>query len=546
MATGAVDRHDDFFRAVTEHATDLLMVLERRSDGRFAITWVSGSVGSILGMDVDTFLAADDSDLIHPDDLETTRTVIQTFAAGPPGESVALRYRLHHEEGRWLNVEAQLTNRLHDPRIRGIVYAVRDVTERRLFDPHTGLPNRTLLLDRIGQLVGRRREGPRHRYALLVVGLDRYSEARNAHGQADADLMVEEIARRILDVLRPSDTVARLQADEIAVLLTEPGDDAQLELICRRINRAGEQPVSLEDSDAFSPLSTGIAVDAAEFVHAQQVLDAAAAAMIRSRIAGSSASHFKPGMGREARARVGLEAALTGALGRDELTLHYQPIVELRSGAIAGYEALVRWRHDRRWIPPSEFIPLAERSDMICDLGAWVLHRACAEAAAHPDIGTISVNLSARELRDPSLPERIAGVLEATNLAPERLELELTETAIAHEPLRAAEALARIRRLGVRIAVDDFGTGHASLQQLLEYPFDTLKIDRSFITGLAGGGGSAAIVPAVLGMARSLELTVIAEGIETTAQLEHLQGLDCALGQGFLFARPGPAEDAFG
>ena len=536
---------DGWYHAVTEECRDLIVVMARRPDGRFGLRWVSGSVKQMMGIDAEQFRAMDDSEFVHPEDLEYTRAIIQTCAAGPPGTKSPMKFRCLHADGTWRQFETMIVNRLDDPEVGGLVFTSTDVTERRLYDPLTGLPNRTLLLDRVGQLLGRRRRGLRNRFALLVLGLDRYRETLDAHGHASADLLVETTARRIVEALRPSDTVARLESDMIAVLLTDPGGREQLSVIWNRIRRSAEQPVSLEDSDAFTPISTGIAADSDDFEAAEDVLQAAVAAMHRSRIAGSSAEVFDVTMLDDAKDAVKLEVELAGAIERDELELHYQPIVRLSSGAIAGYEALVRWRRHGELVPPSKFVPVAERSDLINDLGTWVLRRACAETARRADAGTISVNLSARQLSDRDLPERVAEVLEQTRLRPSRLELELTETALSRQPELAAECLRRLRELGVNVARDDFGTGHASLHPLLQYSFDTLKIDRSFVTGLSEGGESAAIVPAVIGMAKSLQLTVIAEGIETRDQLARLQGLRCGLGQGFHFAKPAPAKQAF-
>ena len=421
-------------------------------------------------------------------------------------------------------------------------------------DSLTGLANRSLFGDRVEHALaaGARSRG---RTAVLFLDLDEFKNVNDSLGHAAGDEMLVAVAGRLTGVLRAADTVARLGGDEFAVLIDGPTTEAAAVAAAERILAALAEPIPVGGRAVVAAASIGLALSSAAVTGATDLLRNADVAMYRAKSGGKGRlAVFEPSMHQRAVARLDTEMELRTAIDRDEFVLDYQPVVALGSGAIVGYEALLRWRHPvRGLVSPAEFIPLAEETGLIVPIGRWVLETACREAAGWPTVrasGTelgsralfISVNLSARQLADADLIADVSAVLERTGLAPERLTLELTESAMLDDADAAIGLLGRLRELGARIAVDDFGTGYSSLRYVQRFPIDVLKIDRSFVAGITGGGPEAAVARTLVQLGHALDIAIVAEGVEEPEQVELLRQLGCAYAQGYLLGRPAPAD----
>ena len=431
---------------------------------------------------------------------------------------------------------------------------IHDITERRALearlhhqathDSLTGRPNRAHLLEHLGQaLIQAERTGCP--CAVLFLDLDRFKHVNDSLGHAAGDALLIAVAARLAEALRAGDLLARLGGDEFVALLTDLADDQEATRIATRLHAALERPFTIEGQDIVATTSVGLVVATGVADPPEELLRFADVALYRAKAAGRSrTATYAPAMGSGAIGHLAHERDLRGALAREELVLHYQPKVDLATGRIAAFEALVRWQHPTRGlVPPGDFIPLAEETGLIVPLGRWTLRAACQQAVtwavSHPATPAprVAVNLSAREFRDPELVARVAATLGATTLPPERLILEVTESAALEQVEEAIATMRALRALGVRLALDDFGTGHASLAYLQRLPLDTLKLDRSFFTDTPQ---NRAIVGAVAMLAHGLELEVIAEGLETAAQVTWARAAGCDRGQGYFFARPLP------
>ncbi len=423
---------------------------------------------------------------------------------------------------------------------------VDDAIHQAFHDSLTGLPNRSLLLDRLQQALARSQRSGTH-VGLMFCDLDDFKTINDSLGHAAGDELLVAVAQRFAGCIRPGDTAARFGGDEF-VLLFEELDHAQVTEPARRILEALGRPFKVRGRDVVVGVSIGIAAGSDS---AEDMLRNADLALYRAKDAGKGRFEvFEPRMHTAMVERLELEGELRLALRRNELRLDYQPIVRLVDGRIEGVEALVRWQHpERGLLQPDDFIPIAEDSRLVVPLGRWVLEEACRQAmlweAALPSdrAPAVSVNLSGVELAAADTPAFVASILRQTGLAPEKLMLELTETALVKDTDLAIERLSELKALGVRLAVDDFGTGYASLQHLRGFPVDVIKIAKPFVDDVAGGAEESALARAIIDLGTSFSLGVIAEGIETTAQRERLIALGCDLGQGFLYARPARASE---
>ncbi len=432
---------------------------------------------------------------------------------------------------------------------------VEDISDRKRFedqlvhdalhDALTGLPNRTLLLDRLTHAM-QRSARTQQRYAVLMIDCDRFKLINDSLGHMVGDQLLIELSRRVQDCLRASDTLARLGGDEFVVLaedLDQPGDAAAL---AGRIRLALAEPFLLDGQELFVSSSIGIALGSGDYHAPADLLRDADTAMYAAKKAGRNAHIvFEPGMHLNAVSQLQVENDLRRALERDELMLHYQPIMDLRSGKLAGFEALLRWQHPTRGlVPPDQFIPIAEETGLINPIGSWVLASACRQLYLWQGRNEaarglfMSVNLSPVQIRHPDIVEAIAESVSLTGLDPRFVKLEITESGIMENPMAMKGKLAALRAMGFRLAIDDFGTGYSSLAHLHRFPIDTLKVDRSFIAPMLGGGEHLEIVRTIVMLGQTLKMAVVAEGVETAEHAAMLKALGCTYGQGWLWSRP--------
>ncbi len=411
------------------------------------------------------------------------------------------------------------------------------------YDTLTGLPNRTLFMDRLDQSLHRAHR-ERCRFALMFIDLDRFKWVNDTLGHGAGDALLQEASARLRDSVRESDTVARLGGDEFTVILPKIRRDQDAELIAEKILDQLQQPFLLEGREVFISGSVGITLYPDDAGDIETLVRNADAAMYRAKEAGRNAFRFyTQSMNDSAQRRMQLEAELRKAISAQRLDIYYQPIIDLVTGATVGAEALLRWNHlELGRISPDEFIPLAEELGLIAELEAWVLRQACREAAEWPGAPFISVNLSGVQLREGAYPAFVEEVLHESGLEASRLKLEITERLMIDGGDAVIEQFRRLREMGVSIAIDDFGTGYSSLSYLRRFPVNVLKIDRSFVSDLSDAeADGVTLVNTMIAMAQSLNMAVVAEGIEEAAQAELLQRLGAGMGQGFLYS---PAVDA--
>ncbi|HJV24355.1 MAG TPA: EAL domain-containing protein [Aromatoleum sp.] len=443
-----------------------------------------------------------------------------------------------------------------DGRALRYVGVFNDITELRrkdehirhlaFHDPLTGLPNRALLLDRLEHgLAGARRAG--ERLGLMFIDLDRFKHINDSLGHDIGDALLQEVARRLRESVRQSDTVARMGGDEFVILLEQVGEPEVCAGLAKKILTRLNAPMELDGHTLQVCASIGIACFPDDGSDTVTLMKHADAAMYAAKSAGRGTYRFfQAEMTEKAGQRLRLEMELRSAVRKGELEVFYQPGVSLATGVPCGVEALVRWRHpERGLVPPNDFIPLAEETGIIHELGNWVLEEACRQSQAWREQGLgrirTAVNISAKQLQEGDLAERIGGLTRKYGLAPGDLAVELTESVIMANPEEISGVFDRLREIGVTVAVDDFGTGYSSLAYLRRLPIDVLKIDRSFVRNADRDAGDAQIVRIIMALAQALKLDVIAEGVETRAQADFLASCGCETAQGFLFAQPQPA-----
>jgi diguanylate cyclase (GGDEF)-like protein len=419
-------------------------------------------------------------------------------------------------------------------------------------DTLTDLPNRALLNNRLQQSIDRAKEQPGHLFALLFLDLDRFKNINDSLGHVAGDQLLISTARRLEECLRPSDMVARLGGDEFAILLDGIEEYDDVIRVAERVQAQVKRPLHLDGHEVYTTASMGITLSTVEYAHPENMLRDADTAMYHAKEKGKARYEiFDAVMHARAVARLQLENDLRRALERQELMVYYQPIVSIETGRIAGFEALVRWRHPQRgFVSPTDFIPIAEETGLILELGRWVLEESCRRMRAwqltrsQEKALTISVNLSGKQFAQTNLIEQVKQILAESELDPRSLKLEITESVVMENAEIASSMLLQLRALGVQLSIDDFGTGYSSLSYLHRFPVNTLKIDRSFISRLGAGDENTEIVRTIMTLANNLGMDVVAEGVETEEHLKHLKQIRCQYAQGYLFSKAVDAETA--
>lgn len=492
--------------------------------------------------------------LIVPDDLLVECEGLRNTILG--GATVQCETQRRRRDGTLIPVDMIGFPIRVGEAINGIIYIYQDISERKSFeeqithqafhDALTNLPNRSLFGERLHRALERSRRRPELYYAVLMIDLNKFKAINDSLGHPAGDLLLVEVAHRLSLCVRAMDTVARLGGDEFAIILEEFSGRKALLKAAQRVLATLCEPFSLNGNDITPGASIGIVPKIAEYTSAEDILRDADIAMYRAKQHSRGIVFFDKQMRLELVESINLEAELREVLATEGLTLHYQPIVSVTGEQLQGFEALVRWNHPLRgMVPPDRFIPLAEETGLIVDLGKWVITEACRtlrcwQRSMDQARGlTMSVNVSCRQFAKPGLFEHVAEVLQHNQLPPACLKIEVTESVLMHDVSKTVHELNRLRTLGVQIAIDDFGTGYSSLAYLRRMPIDHLKIDRSFINGFEEGGAeNDQIVRSIISLARSLGLGVVAEGVENQQQLERLRLLDCDQAQGFMFSRP--------
>ena len=434
----------------------------------------------------------------------------------------------------------------------------KDITERKENEEHiqflanhdalTSLPNRGMFSEVLNLAIQNARRYDRN-FAVLFIDLDRFKNINDTLGHEAGDRLLQEMGARLTQTVRASDVVARLGGDEFVVLVQEVSEARQVEAVARKVLSTLVKPMVIQRQECRVTASIGICMFPSEAQDEHALMKNADIAMYRAKEDGKNNYKFySEEMNVHSFERLALETSLRRGLERSEFVLHYQAKLDLHTGKITGVEALVRWQHpDLGMVPPAQFIPLAEETGLIVPLGKWVLHTACAQSVAWLREGLppvhMAVNLSARQFSDEDLLKDIAAALESTGMRPELLELELTESMVIQNTERAGRVLAEIKNMGVRLAIDDFGVGYSSLTHLKRFPIDTLKVDRSFIRDLPQNAEDKALTEAIIAMGKSLNLTVVAEGVETQEQQTFLRDRACDEMQGFFFSRPIPGGE---
>ena len=558
LAATAVLRESELrLQSILATLEDIIWSIELRTQ---RLVYLNPAAVNIYGVPAEAFLDGriDWLDMVHPDDRERMRHSLKEVSKVG---SLASEYRIVRPDGevRWIHDRARVVCNESGTRVR-VDGIARDVTEHKFseaklyqaanFDALTGLPNRAMLSDRLNRALARQADG-KTILAVLFVDIDRFKVINDSMGHDAGDELLRQITERLSLALRASDTLARLGGDEFVIVLPDLHRAADAETVCRNVMRAIEPPVELLGHPIYCTASMGVALFPTDGEDAGTLLKPADLAMYRAKKEGRNTLRFySPEEGGAANNRLELERELRAALANDEFELHYQPKVDLtRDGRVAGFEALVRWRHPRRGLlSPLEFIPLAEETGLIVPIGTWVLREACTQARLWVnEFGShlrMAVNLSARQFAGSDLEETVTRALRDSGLDAGNLEVEITESLLMQDAGKSVRVLRQIKDMGVSIAVDDFGTGYSSLAYLKRFPLDVIKIDRSFVRDISEDPDDAAICASILAMAHALRMEVVAEGVETMPQLAFLQAHGCQVMQGYLFSRALPAADA--
>ncbi|MCB2187944.1 MAG: EAL domain-containing protein [Deltaproteobacteria bacterium] len=549
QAQEALERSESIFRSLAETAGAAIYIMQEGE-----IRYINPATLRLTGYQRRELIGMRAEDLVHEQDRER----ICGREEGGGGEESRERteiFRLRTKDGavRWVEDKFSSIDYQGQPAILGVAIDITDrkkaeakLTHQAFHDPLTGLPNRALFLDRLQAALGRYRREPSRFFAVLFLDLDRFKLVNDSLGHQVGDQLLIEISRRLSGCLRSSDTVARFGGDEFVLLLEGLEEIREVNLVIERIQAELHLPFNLEGHEVFTSASIGVVLSQNGYEQAEDVVRDSDIAMYRAKNQGRSRYEvFDSRMHRQALKLLQMENDLRRALERREFVVVYQPIYCLQSHELCAVEALLRWEHPARGLVlPEDFIPLAEETGLIVPIGQWVMSEACRELkhwqSRRPELAelVVCVNLSARQLDQPDLVEQVRDVLQETELEPNCLKLEITESVLMNNASEAIDTLHRLKALGVMVAVDDFGTGYSSLSYLHRLPIDTLKVDRSFVSNMKDDQDNREIVRTVISLARTLGLDVVAEGVEESEQETELCNLECQYVQGFLYSQP--------
>jgi len=538
------------FRSLAQNSSDVITIVDQNG----IITYQSSSVEQVFGLMPEEMVGQTLASWLHPEDAAALVVFLEPPNLGMSANSL-IRTRMRHRDGTWRVGESAVRNLFTDPGVEGLVLNTRDASERvaleselrsrALHDPLTGLANRALFVERVDEAFARHLDRGRSS-AVIFLDLDDFKAINDSYGHVVGDRLLEMISGRLEDCVRPDDIVARWGGDEFAVLL-EDSDRSTAEVIVQRIIAELERPYQIHSQEILSRASAGVAITHSSDSSADLLIAADLAMYVAKSRGKSRYEVFQAEMRDEAIQRSAVRADLEWVLQRNELAVHYQPIVDIPSGTLMGFEALVRWNHPTRGeLQPDQWIGLAEDSGMITDIGTWVLRTACAEAARwQRSLGralTMSVNVSARQLQSPNLVDDISNALWESRLSAKSLVLEITESAMVVDTESVMGRFDSLKSLGVGLSIDDFGTGYSSLSYLRRFPVDYLKVDGSFVAEVATNSEDLAIVSSIISLGHLLGLKVVAEGVETADQLAKLCDMGCDQAQGFIWRRPEGAD----
>ncbi|HJR09201.1 MAG TPA: EAL domain-containing protein [Pyrinomonadaceae bacterium] len=547
---------DDRFRNAFDFAAIGMALVS--SEGRWL--QVNRALCKILGYSEREMIVTDFLTVIHPDDLGVAVDAIKRLRKGNSTiDQCEVRFR--HKSGHkvWGLWSASLAGGPHVASTP-LVFQIQDITDRKraeeqlqheaMHDVLTGLPNRAMFIDHVELAIARAQRNEERKFAILYVDLDRFKIINDSLGHAIGDQLLKEVAVRLWKCVRAGDTVARLGGDEFVLLLEDIYQESEAIDVAERIKAELAVPFTLSGREVFTTVSIGVASSWTSYHQAEGLIRDADAAMYRAKSLGKNRHEiYDSVMHAQVNDLLQMETALRLAVERREFIVYYQSIVDLETFKISGFEALVRWNHpEKGFISPANFIPLAEETGLIVEIGEWVLREACRQMERWQKIFPsdpplfVSVNLSSKQFIQSDLIQRVTQIIEETKINPEGLKLEITESAVMDDVDSATEMLKKLRALGVKLSIDDFGTGYSSLSYLHRFPIDTLKVDRSFVVNMSEDSENVEIVRTIVSLAQNLGMNVIAEGVETKEQLAALRKLGCENGQGYLFSKPVDAK----
>ncbi|HEV2880889.1 MAG TPA: EAL domain-containing protein [Pyrinomonadaceae bacterium] len=556
--TNNAQSDEDRFRNAFDFAAIGMALVS--SEGRWL--QVNRALCKILGYTEREMIVTDFLTVIHPDDLSVAVEAIKRLRKGNSTIDQC-EVRFQHKSGHkvWGLWSASLAGGSHGSSTP-LVFQIQDITDRKraeeqlqheaMHDVLTGLPNRAMFIDHLELAIARAQRNEARKFAVLYVDLDRFKIINDSLGHAVGDQLLKEIAVRLWRCVRAGDTVARLGGDEFVLLLEDIYEENEAIEVAERIKSELAASFTLNGREVFTTVSIGVASSWTSYHQAEGLIRDADAAMYRAKSLGKNRHEiYDSAMHAQVNDLLQMETALRMAVERNELVVYYQSIVDLATFKISGFEALVRWNHpERGFISPANFIPLAEETGLIVDIGEWVLRDACRQMERWQKIFPsdpplfVSVNLSSKQFIQSDLIQRVTQIIQETKINPEGLKLEITESAVMDNVETATEMLKKLRALGIKLSIDDFGTGYSSLSYLHRFPIDTLKVDRSFVVNMSEDSENVEIVRTIVSLAQNLGMNVIAEGVETKEQLAALRKLGCENGQGYFFSKPVNAKAA--